>query len=175
MKTDYRVIIVLAVNAVLYVFISQVNALLAPLALHLSIPVVYLVFSALYLRMSHACAVAVLSGLTIDAALPVAFGCHSFLFVLAYALIISIRLRLRRENAYHVTFLSLGANFFIIAGLTLVTGFQGAPMGPSLLRLLIDLIFSQLVLAVVAASVVAAQRRILQIFQIDIASELQTL
>ena len=175
MKNDNRVLIVLAVNGLLVLLIGQVNTLLAPLALHVSVPIIYLVFSALYLRMSQTFAVAVISGFAVDATLPVAFGCHGVLFLLAYALILRIRLRLRRENHHHVIFLSLGANFLIFAGLTLTTGLHGLMMAHSLLRLGADLLLSQMLLAAITAPIVAAQRRLLLLFHIDIASELQTL
>ena len=173
MSEDRRTLIILATNGLLYFLLNQINAVLAPLSLHLSLDGLYLLFAALYMKTRQGLLVCLITALAVDATLPVSFGTHAILYCGALAFLLRSRSLLRRENARHVVFSALWSNFFIMLGLSLLAGKGMLGQTDFWLRFLADLAFSQLLLALLACWWVDAQRKTLLLWNIDVAAELQ--
>lgn len=111
----------------------------------LHLDALYLVFPLLYLRFAHGLPQVAFTALMLDAMWPGPFGTRLVLYSLALAMMIPLRVRVRRENPLHVFWLASGMNLFVFAGFWLQT-----LLGPDALacvpltRILTDLLVSEL-------------------------------
>jgi len=134
----------------LTLLVSQINHVLAPWHVSLFVGGLLVVFAALRLDFDPGFAAVFLTGLFCDAASPVRFGTHAFLFATAYTLIFSVRGRLPRGEMLVSLVFALLANLgiFIVLSIVLLAR-TPLPFGvwP---RLLINLLCSQAFLALIA-------------------------
>ncbi len=173
MNEDRRTLVILAVNGLLYFALNQVNAVLAPLSLHLSLDALYLLFAFLYLKTNQGLLIGFLTALFIDAALPVPFGVHTILYFCTLAALLRMRRELRRDNPRHIVLAAFWSNFFIMLGLSLLVGKGLLAQWDFWLRFCSDLAISQLLLIFLVRWWVDAQRQVLLLWDIDVGSELQ--
>ena len=175
MNPDYRVLIIILVNFLLYYFINQVDAFLSIWAIHLTLDSLYLLFAALYLRGAAGFSVVAITAMAIEATLPFPPGSHLICYIFSFLLLNRTRVRLSRENPYEVVALALFINLVIFLCFTACA--EGLPLAvPSTwLRLFSDLFLSQLAVAVLAIPLVSRQRYLLLLAGIDVAAEPQLL
>lgn len=103
-------------NALLWTIQSQLNHYLGPWDLTLFLGGLSVAFAALRLPAREGARVTFLTGLWHDAAAPVPFGLHAFLFLLAFTIIVSIRGRIAREETLVGLLIAALANLaFLIA------------------------------------------------------------
>ena len=175
MNSDYRVLVIILVNFLLYYFINQVDAILSIWAIHLTLDSLYLLFAALYLRGAAAFSVVAITAMAIEATLPFTPGSHLICYIFSFLLLDRTRVRLSRENPYQVVALALTMNLVIF--LCFTASAEGLPLAvtSTWLRLFSDLFLSQLVVALLANLLVNRQRYLLLLAGIDIATEPQSL
>ncbi|HXC02201.1 MAG TPA: hypothetical protein VNU49_06075 [Opitutaceae bacterium] len=145
----------------LTLLVSQLNHALAPWHISLFVDGLIVVFVALRLDFDTGFAAVFLTGLLCDAASPVPFGTQAFLFATAHTLIFSVRGRLPRGEMLVSLAFALLANLGIFIALSLLLlARTPLPFGvwP---RLLINLICSQVFLALIAPWFFALQARTL--------------
>lgn len=152
--------------------VAQVNDFLAPHAAYLFVGGLLVTFAALHLRLGHGLAASVLTGLAIDAVQPGPFfGVHLVLFAVVHVLIFHLRTRFPREETSVGVVTALFANLALFLGLSvLALGGEPAP-GVAWLRLLADLLWSQLFVAAVAPWFFALQQRALELGRVDLVAE----
>ncbi len=147
--------------ALLTLLVSQLNHALAPWHVSLFVGGLIVVFTALRLEFDTGFAAVFLAGLFCDAVSPVRFGTQAFLFATAHTLIFSVRGRHPRGETLVSLVFALLANLgiFIVLSLLLMAHTH-LPFGvwP---RLLLNLLCSQVFLALVAPWFFALQARTL--------------
>jgi rod shape-determining protein MreD len=174
MPTSFRQVFILCLCAcVLQSLAGQFNHLVAPFAITLDLAGLLIAFAALRLSFGPALVVALFTGLWVDAYDPVSFGRHAFLYGLAVCLIHQLRGRLPREE----TFVCVVAALFVNLALCVVAGFLdlGSLPDPAAgaLRLLADLVASQLATALLGPWFIALQLRSLQLLGAEPVSALR--
>lgn len=126
-------------------------------------PGLLVAYAALRLPLQPGLLVACLAGLWIDAAAPVAFGRHALLLGLAFCVVHNLRARLPREE----TLVGVVAALFVNLALFVVFALLdlGALPDPAAggLRLLADLVVSQLFTALIGPWFIALQTHALQL------------
>jgi cell shape-determining protein MreD len=157
-----QVLVLLACAGGLVGLVGQLNHGLAPLGLTLTVPGLLVCYAALRLPLQPGLLVACLAGLWIDAAAPVAFGRHALLLGLAFCVVHNLRARLPREE----TLVGVVAALFVNLALFVVFALLdlGALPDPAAggLRLLADLVVSQLFTALIGPWFIALQTHALQ-------------
>ena len=156
-----QVLVLLACAGGLSALVGQLNHVLSPLALTITLPGLLVVFAALRLPPGAGLAAALLTGLWLDAAAPVAFGRHAALLGLSFCFVHRIRARLPREETLIAVVVALFVNlalFVVLAFLDLGELPDPAAAG---LRLLADLFVSQLFTVLAGPWFLALQRQAL--------------
>jgi rod shape-determining protein MreD len=152
---------------VLWVIIAQVNHALAGFHVYVFAGGLFVAYAALALPLRAGLAAVLLGGLLCDASAPVPFGTHLFLFAVAHAIVFHIRDRVPRDETVARIIITLLANL----GLFLALSFALVSRNPSPAvlwpRLIIDLIVSQLLIALIAPWFFALQARSLIVARIE--------
>ena len=145
----------------LWTLIAQANYTLSSWHIYLFLGGLYVTYAALMLPRRAGLAVTLLGGLLCDAGAPVAFGTHLVLFAVAFAVLAHLRDRLPREDTVARIIITLLVNL----GLFLIFSFTqigGSPMPTAAWpRLIADLVYSQICLALIAPWFFALQHRAL--------------
>lgn len=158
-----QVPVLLLCTAGLAALLGQINHALSPLALTLTMPGLLIAFAALRLPFGSGLTVGLLTGLFLDSMAPVGFGRHAAILGLAFCLIHRVRGRLPREE----TLVGVVAALFVNLGVFVLLAFldlgELPDPGAGALRLLADLLVSQLATALIGPWFLALQRRSLQL------------
>ena len=151
---------------VLWAVDSEVNHALGGSQIYVFLGALYVVHAALFQRWRHAVVVAIFSGLMCDAARPVAFGTHMFLFLVALAAVHRVRERLPRDDSTSRVIVALLVNL----GLFLAFSFTQIHRSPAPAaiwpRLIVDLLCSQVFLVLIAPWFFALQTRALTLARV---------
>lgn len=158
-----QVLVVLLCTCGLVTLTGQINHVLAPAALTLEVAGLLVAFAGLRLDFRRALIIAFVTGLWVDASAPVVFGRHAFLYALAVCMLARFRARLPREE----TFVGVVAALFINLAVFVLAGFLDLGTLPDSsaggLRLLADLVASQLFVALIGPWFFACQIQALRI------------
>jgi rod shape-determining protein MreD len=158
-----QILVLAACGAGLVALVGQLNHALSAFAVAISLPGLLVAFAALRLPPAPGLLVALLVGLWIDAATPVAFGRHAAILALAVCVMHRMRGRLPRNETMIGVVAALFVNLGIFAALA-VFGLGHLPdPGAGALRLLADLLLSQLVTLLVGPWFFALQQRSLEL------------
>ena len=159
-----RRILALFLSALLlWSVVAIVNHYLAPWHVFLCVGGLFVTYIALQLPLRTGLYAALLAGLLCDAGSGTRFGLHAVLFGLAHGLVFNLRGRLDRDGTVVQVVVALLVNLGLFLGLSLTQiGALPAP-GAAWLRLLWDLLWSQLALALLAPWFFAVQRRALEL------------
>lgn len=173
MVRDSRIMLILLENGVLFLIIYHLNSALSSVQIYLALDAFYLLFPILYLRLYPGLIAAFLSGLFVYSGLPFSFE-GSMLYGSVFLLTAYFRQNIDRSNPIQTTFFAFLLNSFIF----IIISLWQAPListNDYWQRLLVDFLFSQMIVILLAAFFVEMQRRILLFFGIDLAAELQSL
>lgn len=124
MILDPRALILLGSNALLLFLTQMVNSATSEWPFYLFLLGPMIVLPALYLRHQSYFICTFLTGLLVDAALPVQFGLFTISFLFLGAMIFAMRIRFRAEHNYHPLLLAHGINFVLMIVLTVATGYD---------------------------------------------------
>jgi len=147
--------------ALLWFGLAQLNHALSPLHMHLFAGALYVVFGALRLRSASGLALSCLAGLWCDAASPVPFGTHLVLFALAHTLIRKSRSHLDTRHTPSLVLVALLTNAALWLALSIFLIAHTPIIARATLRLLLDLILSEALIALIAPWFFALQNRLL--------------
>jgi rod shape-determining protein MreD len=145
-----RSLIIAACGFLLWQLIAQGNHYLAPARLYIWVGGLFVTFAGLRLAAQEGFNACFLLGLLIDAVTPVPFGLHAFLFGIAQLVLLRVRHRFAGTETLVAVTVALLANlalFLVMAFLHLGDAPDPASAG---LRMLMDLLISQCVLALIA-------------------------
>jgi rod shape-determining protein MreD len=143
--------------------LSEVNSALSGSHTWLFAGGLFVTYSALMLPFRQGLAVSVLGGLLCDSLAPVAFGTHAALFATAHVIVYNARERLQREETLVRVAVALVLNLALFIAITFVRIRQvpsGATVWP---RLLWDLSWSEVSIAVAAPWFFALQLHSLEL------------
>lgn len=156
-----RLIALFLASLLLWSLIAIANHYLALWHVFLFVGGLFVTFAALQLPLREGLYASLLAGLLCDAGLGTRFGLLAVLFGLAHAFAFNFRGRLDRDGTATQVVVALLANFGLFLGLSL-TQIGALPLpGTAWLRLLWDLLWSQLALVLIAPWFFAIQRRAL--------------
>ncbi|MEO0508806.1 MAG: hypothetical protein AAF065_02970 [Verrucomicrobiota bacterium] len=122
MPLDPRILILFGANVLLLHLMLLVNSAMGSWPVYLFLLGPMLALPALYLRHRSYFVCTLLTGLWVDASMPVAFGFFTALFLCFGALIFFFRIRFRVEHNYHPILLAHCMNFVLLVALTVATG-----------------------------------------------------
>jgi len=148
---------------ILSVLLAQANHYLAPRHLALWMGGLAITFPALRLGFREGLYTVLILGALQDALAPVAFGLHLLLFAAAHAVIFHLRNRFPREETVIGVLVALLANLGLFLAFSFGRVGDSPAPGAAWLRLLADLTFSQIALALIAPWFLALQARALEI------------
>jgi len=148
---------------VLRALVAEANSALSGMHIWLFAGGLFVAYSALAMPFREGFAASVLGGLLCDAVTPVAFGTHAALFGAAHAVVYNARERLQRDETPVRVLVALLLNVALFIALTVVRLLMthGAPVAWP--RILSDLVWSQLVLLLIAPWFFALQVRTLEL------------
>jgi rod shape-determining protein MreD len=145
----------------LWSLIAITNHYLAPWHVYLFVGGLFVTFAALQMPLRAGLYASLLAGLLCDAGAGTRFGLHAVLFGLVHGFVFNFRGRLDRGSTVVQVVVALLANVALFLGLSFTqTGALPVP-GAAWLRLLWDLLWSQLAIALLAPWFFAVQRRAL--------------
>jgi hypothetical protein len=166
-----RVALVFLTQLLLWVLVSQANHALSGLHVYLFAGGLFVAYPALALRLGEGMVVSFLGGLLCDANIPLPPGLprmalalahtHALLFVCAHAIVYHLRDRLPREETVPRVLVALFANLGIFVIFSFVHATRSPIPREIWPRLLVDLVCSQVFLALVAPWFFALQGRAL--------------
>jgi rod shape-determining protein MreD len=156
-----RFLAVLAPLLLLWALVAQLNHDLAPVHVYLFVGGLFVAYAPLALPLGAGLASSFVAGLVLDANAPVAFGTHALLFAATHALLFDLRDRLPRDDVAGRVVIALLANFGLFLALSFLEAAHSAADASAWPRLAVDLLCSQIVLAIAAPWFFSLQRRVL--------------
>lgn len=162
-----RTLVTFLTLLVLWVLVAQVNHLLGPAQVFLFVGGLFVAYAALMLPLRDGLAAVLMAGLLCDATEPVRFGTHLLLFAAAHAVVFNIRDRLPREETVARVIVALLVNLALFLVLSFALVGRGPSPGELWPRLILDLVCSQLFLALVAPWFFALQMRTLVLTRVE--------
>jgi len=151
---------------VLWTIVAEANHALAGFRVYLFSGGLFVAFAAVTQPRRSGLTASILAGLMCDANAPVTFGTHMLLFVAAHATLFHVRDRVPRDDSVSAIIVVLLTNL----GLFLVFSFtqiHGSPSPASIWpRLIVDLLCSQVFLAVITPWFFALQTRSLSLARV---------
>ncbi len=166
-----RTAVVFVCGLLLTALLRQLNHTLGAWGLSVWLGGLLVAFPALRLGPQQGFNACFLLGLAIDASAPLPFGLHAFLFSVSHLIIVRIRNRFAATGTLLGTIVALITN---LALYVIITSFVlgASPEAPvSGLRLLADLMLSQLLLALIAPWFFALQEKSLLIARVGLHDE----
>jgi len=151
----------------LLALVAEINHVLSGLRVYVFVGALYVVYAALMLPWRAGLATTLLGGLLCDANAPVWFGTHVLLFAATFAVISHLGNRLPRDDTVARVIVALLANLALFL-LFSFTQIAGSPVpGGAWLRLIADLVCSQILLALIAPWFFALQHRALLLARVE--------
>lgn len=150
-------------SLLLWALISQINHALSGLRMYIFAGALFVCFPALALPLRSGLAVSCFGGFVCDANSPVSFGTHLLLFAAAHATLYRLRDRVPRDDTLSAILVALLTNLalFLVFSFTQIHGSPSpSAAGP---RLLVDLVCSQIVVALITPWFFALQARSLEL------------
>jgi rod shape-determining protein MreD len=166
-RHDYRWLIVTLANLVLWWLVCLANHYLAgSFSVYLYLGGLFVAYGALRLDPKHGLTATILTALLMDSVEPVPFGTSLILFTLVHVTVLYGRHRFPREGAVFAVVVALLANLFLVIALSfLLVGANPRP-GIAWLRIFMDLLCSQGVIAVIAPWFITLQDRAMELAEI---------
>ena len=165
-RHDPRWLIVFLANVLLWWLVGLANNHLSTSSIHFYVGGLFVVYSALRLDHKHGLIAMVLTGLLVDAAEPVPYGTSMLLLGLVHATLVYGRRRFPREGAVFGIVVALLCNLFLVIVLSfLLVGTNPRP-GSAWLRIFVDLLASQLLIAAITPWFLSLQDRAMELVSI---------
>jgi hypothetical protein len=170
MRNDLRWLIVAGGNLLLMYVSMQVNHYLTAISASVFLFGLPIGFAALRLSLGQGLAACATTGLFYDTLTPFPLGTGLVFFSIAFTVIYAIRSQFHREEAFSSVIVVLLANLFLFAAFSgVATAMTGSPGYPA--RLIIDLLISQILIAVICGWFFSFQMALMELFGINIEEE----
>jgi rod shape-determining protein MreD len=143
--------------------VAEVNNALSGMHVWLFTGGLFVAYSALMAPFAQGFLVTIVAGLLCDSVTPVPFGTHACLFALAHAIVYNARERLQRDEVTVRIIVALLINLGLFLALTFVrirVAHGGAAAWP---RMLSDLVWSEIAIALITPWFFALQLRTLEL------------
>jgi hypothetical protein len=151
-------------NILLILFIQhgcEIFSWIVP-GLWFQVDAVYLMFPLLYLRFAHAWPQVVITALALDAFWPGPYGTRLVIYSLMLVLMLPYRTRIRRENPFQIFMACVFMNLIIFSALWCVASFSiGDNSGASIVREIMDMLFSSLLAGILSYGWTEFQRKMI--------------
>jgi rod shape-determining protein MreD len=170
---DPRWIIPFAANLLLIAIAREANHYLAQVSVAIALGGLVLPVTALRLSQGPGLLAVVLTGFAMDATGPTAFGSSSIILAAALLAVRTLRHRLLREHFSTHLAVALLANLLLFFAQPLFSATAAAYAAPTLMRVVVDLLLSQIVLCVLACWFFALQERALVLWGVNLTEELR--
>jgi rod shape-determining protein MreD len=162
-----RLLILLGCSVILWAMVSQLNHSLSGFRVYLTIGGLFVTFAALTQPFAPGLWAAMLSGLVFDANSPVAFGTHLVLFAATHLVVFRLRERVPRNDTLSRVTVAVLANLGFFLVFSFVEMIRTPAVSGVWTRLIVDLIFSQLFLALIAPWYFALQAKSLVLARVE--------
>jgi len=158
-----RLFVVLVTGAILLLLVRQTNHLLAPFGVSLWLGGLLITQPALRLNFRTGLTGSFILGLALDAWSPLPFGTQACLLSLTHVVIFRIRNRIATTEVSIGILVALIANLGLYTAMTMLSLSASGGATISALRLLSDLVISQLIVALIAPWFIALQERSMEL------------
>ncbi|MCC5023037.1 MAG: rod shape-determining protein MreD [Candidatus Synoicihabitans palmerolidicus] len=166
-----RTAVVFGCGVILLVLLRMLNHSLSPWALSVWCGGLLVTFPALRLGPQQGFNACFLLGLMLDALSPFPFGLHAFLFGVAHLVIVRIRNRLPANEPVIVIVVTLVTNLVLFVLITFFALSRNSGAHISVVRLLSDLVLSQITIVLIGGWFLALQERALEIARVGLHDE----
>lgn len=160
--THRRTLVIAACGYILWQMTGQANHYLAPARLYIWLGGLLVTFAGLRLPAQEGFNACFLIGLLVDAGSPVPFGTHAFLFGIAQLVLVRLRHRFAADETMVAVTVALLTNLALLLVLAFFRLGNAPDASSTGLRLLMDLVISQSVLALLGPWYFALQLRALE-------------
>lgn len=158
-----RTLVMFGCAWILWQIIAQTNHALAPARLYVWVGGLFVAFAGLRLQAQEGFNACFLIGLLFDSQCPVPFGTHAFLFGIADLILVRLRHRFAATETLVAVTVALLTNLALLVVLSFVRLSEAPDGAATALRLFMDLLISQSVLALVGPWYFALQARALDL------------
>lgn len=162
-----RTLVTFLTLLLLWAVVAQVNHALSGAHVYLFVGGLFVTYAALQLPLRDGLAAVLLAGLLCDATTPVPLGLHLLLFAAAYAVVANIRDHVPREETVARVIVALLLNLGLFLGISFALVGRGPAPGMVWPRLILDLVCSQVFLALIAPWFFALQARTLVLTHVE--------
>ena len=166
-----RTVVVFGCGALMFILWRQANHGLSDLGLSMWLGGLLVTFPALRIAPQQGFNATFLLGLLVDAFSPTPFGLNAFLFGVSHLIIVRIRNRLAADEALIATVVALISNLILFLILSFFVLSRVPDASISGLRILSDLLLSQLVIGLAAGWFFGLQERALALTRVGILDE----
>ncbi|HEU5081580.1 MAG TPA: hypothetical protein VFT72_20370 [Opitutaceae bacterium] len=163
--------IVLLVNALLWMIQAQLNHYISPWNISIFVGGLAVAFCSLRLSYREGLRALLLTGLWFDAATPVPFGLHAFLFLLCQALVFTFRSRLAREETMVGMIIAAATNLGMMFAMAIGLMHRSPAPLQQLPRLIADSLVSFCVVMLIAGWSFKLQEQTLEIAGVSLRRE----
>jgi rod shape-determining protein MreD len=154
-----RALVIIATSLILWAMIAQVNHLLSSSHIYVFVGGLFVAYTALTFPLGSGMICSLVAGMICDAAEPVSFGTFVLLYATAHAVVFNLRNRIPRDDTVASVLVGLFANLGIFFALCFVQMFHAPALAAAWPRILVDLLVSQICLALIAPWFFALQAK----------------
>ena len=158
-----RFLVIFATSVILWAMIAQVNHVLSSTHIYVFVGGLFVAYSALTFPLTAGMLCSIVAGMLCDAAEPVTVGTFVLLYATAHAVIFNIRNRIPRDEMMARVLVGLFANLGIFLSLCFVQIIHAPALAAAWPRILVDLIVSQLLIALIGPWYFALQSAALKL------------
>ncbi len=156
-----RLLILLACTMILWTIVTQLNHSITGMHVYLFVGALFVTFAALTQPFAAGLWSAMITGLVFDAHTPVAFGTHMILFAATHLFVYRLRDRVPRNDTISRVIVTVLANLALFLLFSFMQLIRTPAVSGVWSRLVVDLLCSQVFLAMIAPWFFALQARAL--------------
>lgn len=161
MSDNGRISLIFICNLLLYFLVGELNFMLGSLSLHFHADALFIIFFGLYLGRLGGLVSATILGFFADSVSPVPYGTYVIGYLSMWLFLIWGQKRIRRQNHTHVRFLAALTQFFWMVMLSIVIFSQDSMNTVYWNRILMEILFSTVLVYVFAWSWCRFQKNLL--------------
>lgn len=162
------IVIVLISHGIANLFVMELNNSLTTLSITLFLPGLFIAFPSLNLQLYPAILCNTITGILIDATTPIPMGTSAFVFLIVQLVVFQFRSVIKKNNLYHGWVIAQITNFVIFSFVTLYFNGKYLFEDGIFIRTLLDFIFSQSALAIIAPVYFTIIKKTIVVLRMDL-------
>jgi rod shape-determining protein MreD len=162
-----RTLTLFATLVLLWICVAQLNHALSNVRVYVFVGALFVVFAALTQPLRAGLIATLLGGLVCDANAPVALGTHTLLFAAAHVTLFHLRDRVPRDDNISAIIVALLTNLALFLVFSVTQIHHSPAPAAAWMRLIVDLLCSQLVLVLVTPWFFALQAQALALVHVS--------